>query len=85
MQARYDAHNPAALRRLLGKGVLLRRFPEDILRAAEKESMAVLQEEADKDPAYRSLFEQWSQAREGSFEWFSTAELAYAAAAFPPR
>jgi TRAP-type mannitol/chloroaromatic compound transport system substrate-binding protein len=82
MQARYDANNPSALKRLLAQGVQLRRFPDDILRAAEKESLAVLQEEADKDSAYRALFDTWKKVRSDSFEWFATAELAYAQAAF---
>jgi TRAP-type mannitol/chloroaromatic compound transport system substrate-binding protein len=85
MQARYDARNPGALERLLQQGVQLRRFPDDILQAAERESMAVLQEEADRDPAYRSLFDTWKKARGDSFEWFATAELAYAQAAFTQR
>lgn len=82
MQARYDANNPAALKRLLAKGVQLRPFPKDVMQAAEKESMALLQEEAAKDAKYRKLFDQWSRVRKESFEWFRTAELAYAIAAF---
>ena len=85
MQARYDANNPAALKRLLQHDVQLRPFPHDILQAAEKESMAVLQEEAAKDASYRSLFDKWDKARSESCEWFATAELAYATAAFRPR
>ena len=38
MLAKYDARNPAALRRLVGAGTQLRPFPQEILEAAYKAS-----------------------------------------------
>src|SRR5918994_6801569 len=36
MQAKYDARNPAALRRLIGAGAQLRPFPQDLMDASLK-------------------------------------------------
>ena len=82
MQARYDALNPGALTRLRRQGVKLRRYSDDILKAAEYTATDVLEEQAAKDPRYRKVYEAWSRFREESFEWFGTAELAYAEFAF---
>ena len=82
MQARYDQRNPAALARLLDKGVQLRRFSPDVMAAAKAASEAVLQEQAAADPAYRAVLDAWSSARRDAFRWWGTAELAYAESAF---
>ena len=82
MQNRYDARNPAALKRLLAQGVQMRPFPEDLMAAAQAESQAMLEEEASKDEQYRAVYEHWKAYRKEAFAWFSTAELAYAQAAF---
>ena len=85
MQARYDQRNPAALARLLDKGVQLRRFSDDLMSAAKAASEEVLQEQAAADPAYSKVFTAWSAARRDAFRWWGTAELAYAEAAFGPQ
>jgi TRAP-type mannitol/chloroaromatic compound transport system substrate-binding protein len=77
MQARYDARNPAALVRILAAGVDLRRFSDDVMQAAAKESRALLEEQAAADGAYRKIYEHWSKFRKASNRWMSTAELAY--------
>ena len=82
MQVRYDTHNPPALKRLVGQGVELRSFSQGIMEAAQAASTDLLEENAAKDPRYRAIYESWSKAREGSFEWFGKAELAYASFAF---
>ena len=82
MQARYDARNPAALTRLLAKGVQLRRFSDEIMAAAEVEAFAIMEEEAARDATYRRIYTGWKQARGEAFEWFATAEMAYAEHAF---
>ncbi len=82
MQARYDARNPAALDRLLGHGVQLKPFGSDVLDACAQASREVLEEHAAADPAYRAVYETWLKARNESFTWWRTAEMAYAEAAF---
>ncbi len=82
MQARYDARNPAALATLLDEGVELRPFSDDLMTAARKESLDMLEENAAADVAYRKIYDHWSKARAQSYRWFNTAELAYARFAF---
>ncbi len=85
MQARYDVRNPPALRRLLAAGVQLRPFAPDILAAAREEATAVLEEKAAADAGYRKVYEAWKKARDAAWDWWSTAELAYARAAWGTR
>jgi TRAP-type mannitol/chloroaromatic compound transport system substrate-binding protein len=81
-QTIYDAQNPAALQRLVEGGTQLRRFSEDIMRAAQSASNAIIEENAAADATYRSIHDQWRQFRDNSFRWFGTSEQAYAAFAF---
>jgi TRAP-type mannitol/chloroaromatic compound transport system substrate-binding protein len=82
MQARYDAKNPAALARLVDRGVLLRPFSPDILDAARRAAEAIYEEQAAADPGYRKVYEAWKKSRTELNRWFGTAELAYASYAF---
>jgi TRAP-type mannitol/chloroaromatic compound transport system substrate-binding protein len=82
MLARYDKENPPALARLIADGVQLRPFPPDVMEAAERASIELLEEEAAKDATYRQVYEAWKQFRKDAFRWFGTAELAYASYAF---
>jgi TRAP-type mannitol/chloroaromatic compound transport system substrate-binding protein len=77
MQARYDARNPAALERILASDVDMRRFSDDVMGAASRESQALLEEQAAADPEYRAIYDHWSKFRKASNRWMSTAELAY--------
>lgn len=83
MAAHYDALNPAALTRLLDKGVQLRPFPRDVMEAAMRESLAMQEETAVQNPAFRKIFEEWKKFRGESFTWFSTADKTYEDMAFP--
>lgn len=83
MMARYDAQNPPALQRLIAEGVALRRFPRDILDAAQEQAFAIMNEEAASDPGYRGVFESFSSFREMAYPWFGSAEIAFAQYSFP--
>jgi len=82
MQARYDAKNPSALGRLLAHGVSVRPFSRDLLERAEEAAMSMFADQAAKDGTYRKVYEHWTKARREAFDWFGTAELAYANFAF---
>lgn len=82
MTARYDAFNPAALKRLLETGIQMKPFPADIMQKAREESVTLLNEYASQDATYKKLFDHWSVARDDMFRWFSTSELEYARFAF---
>ncbi len=85
MQARYDAENPAALRRLIAEGVELRPFSDDIMAAAQRIAVEIMEEHAAQDATYRRVYTQWKEFREAVFQWFGTAEQAYAGFAFGGR
>jgi TRAP-type mannitol/chloroaromatic compound transport system substrate-binding protein len=81
-QTIYDARNPAALERLIGEGVQLRPFSNDIMTAAREASNAIMEENASANPAYRKVYDAWRQFRDDSFRWFATAEQTYQDFAF---
>ena len=77
MMAEYDAKNPVALKRLIGSGVTLHRYPTEILRAAQKISFDMYEEESTKNPAFRKIYTFWKKHREDAYTWFSIAEQGY--------
>lgn len=81
MLAEYDAKNPPALEELLDAGVQLRRFPDDVMRAAQQASRSILEEQATGD-LYRRIYESYKNWRSDAYRWFSTAEQAYAGFAY---
>lgn len=83
MLASYDAKNPAALARLKQGGTETRPFSREILLAAQQESFAIFEELAAADAGYRKVYRAWSEAREGLYAWFGTAERSFADFAFP--
>ncbi|WP_457630518.1 TRAP transporter substrate-binding protein [Oceanithermus sp.] len=77
MMVDYDFKNPPAFKRLLSKGVKLRRFSNEIMDAALKESFALFEETAAKDAFYKKVYEDWKAFREEIYRWYGTAESAY--------
>ena len=82
MQSRYDAKNPPALRRLLDRGVVMRPFADDIMRGAREAAEDLLDAGARADATYKKILDHWRAFRAEIFQWFSSAELAYAQFAF---
>ena len=74
MQAEYDAKNPAALGRLIKNGAKLHAFSKEIMDAAYKESMAVMEEESAKNAKFRKIYEPWRKFRNDQNQWASVAE-----------
>jgi len=74
MTAKYDAQNPAAIKRLVASGALLRPFPREVLQACYKAAFELYDETAAKNPAFRKIYEPWKAFREESFLWFRVAE-----------
>ncbi len=79
----YDKLNPEALFRLVNAGVQLRRFPDEMMAAAEKIAFELMEGHAAKEAGYRELYSHWKSFRAGAYRWFSTCELNYAQFAFP--
>ena len=74
MQAMYDARNPNALARLLKEGVKLRYFSKSILDACYKASQEVFDEESQKNPRFKKIFEPWQRFQRDQNQWAMVAE-----------
>jgi TRAP-type mannitol/chloroaromatic compound transport system substrate-binding protein len=77
MVAKYDAQNPAALKRLVGGGTQLRPFSRDILVAAYKASLEVYHEAGEKSPAFKKIYESMVAFRNEQLLWFRVAEKGF--------
>jgi TRAP-type mannitol/chloroaromatic compound transport system substrate-binding protein len=77
MMAKYDAQNPAALRRLVAGGTQLRPFPRAVLEAAEKASYEVYAEMSEKSAHFKRIYPEWKKFRDEQFLWFRVAEATY--------
>lgn len=75
MMARYDRLNPEALQRLIDGGAELREYPQDVLDAAEEESLALYEEYGASDPAFAEIFEGWNPYRQQLQSWFAIEGL----------
>jgi TRAP-type mannitol/chloroaromatic compound transport system substrate-binding protein len=77
MQAKYDAKNPAALRRLVGAGSQLRPFPQEVLEAAYKAANEVYDETSAKNPDFKKIYEAVRAFRNEEYLWFQVAEYTF--------
>ena len=74
MTARYDIHNPAALRKLVGSGAILRPFSEEVLDACFKASNEVNDEFAAKNADFKRVYEAMKAVRREGYLWFQLSE-----------
>jgi TRAP-type mannitol/chloroaromatic compound transport system substrate-binding protein len=77
MTAKYDAENPAALRRLLGHGITLRPFSREIMLAAYKAAFELYEELAARNPRFKKVYDAWLQFRREEYTWFRISELSF--------
>ncbi|MEP7069461.1 MAG: TRAP transporter substrate-binding protein [Usitatibacter sp.] len=77
MVAKYDAQNPAALKRLVGGGTQLRQFSREILVAAYKASLEVYKEAGEKSPAFKKIYDSMIAFRAEQLLWFRVAEKGF--------
>lgn len=74
---RYDARNPAALKRLLAGGAQLRPFSQQIMEACLKASNEVNAETSATNPDYKKVLESLQAARNEIYSWWQVAEFGY--------
>lgn len=77
MLAQYDALNPGALARLIQQGAKLRPYPKDVMEAAYQTAIELYDDQAGKNPAFKTLYEAWKKFRFEQFQWFRIAESTY--------
>jgi TRAP-type mannitol/chloroaromatic compound transport system substrate-binding protein len=78
MLADYDAKNSPALARLIGHGVKLQSFPQDVMRAARRIALEMYDEEAGKNPAFKKIYDHWKEFGQPVQQWFKLAEASFA-------
>ena len=75
----FQAKNAEALDDLVtNHGVLLRKFPDDVLQRLREESRKVVEEVADSDADSRRVYDSYLKFRQQSASWRAISEEAYA-------
>jgi TRAP-type mannitol/chloroaromatic compound transport system substrate-binding protein len=74
MIAKYDAKNPAALRRLIGAGAQLRPFSKAIMEAAWKAANETYAELNANNPRWKKIYEDYSKYRDDQIRWGQVCE-----------
>lgn len=77
VQAKYDARNPGALRRLVAGGAQLRPFPQEVMEAALKGANETYAEIAAKNPDFKRIHDALKTFRNEQYLWFQVAEYTY--------
>jgi TRAP-type mannitol/chloroaromatic compound transport system substrate-binding protein len=76
-QARYDARNPQALKRLVANGVQLRPFSQPVMEACMKASNEVNTEESARNPTFKKVLASIDAFRNDENLWWQVAEYSY--------
>ena len=74
MLAKYDAQNPAAMKRLLGAGTQLRAFPRDVMEASYKAANELYAETAAKNANFKKIHDHVMAFRNDTIAWFRVTE-----------
>jgi TRAP-type mannitol/chloroaromatic compound transport system substrate-binding protein len=77
MTSKYDADNPAALRRLVANGTQLRPFSRQILEACYKAAYQLYDEEKARNAKFKKVYEPWLKFRDEERLWFRVEEQQY--------
>ncbi len=74
MLARYDAQNPAALKRLVAGGTQLRAFSKPIMDACYKAALELYEETSAKNPKFKKVHDHQMKFLEEEVLWFRVCE-----------
>ncbi len=74
MQAKYDGRNPGALKQLVAAGTKLHAFPKDVMDASFKAAMELYAELNASNPAWKKIYEDFSNFRRDQNLWFRFTE-----------
>src|SRR5205814_1137967 len=77
MQAKYDAGNPAALKRLVAAGAQLRPFPQPVMDASLRAALDVYAEVSKTNADFKKVWEAMLAFRNDEYLWWQVAELTY--------
>ena len=77
MTAKYDARNPAALKRLVAARTQLKPFSKDVMDAGFKASMQVFAEHEAKSPEFRKIHQDMRAFQRDQLLWSRFSEYRY--------
>jgi TRAP-type mannitol/chloroaromatic compound transport system substrate-binding protein len=77
MQARYDAKNPAALKRLVAGGAELRPFSQPVMEACLKAANEVYAETSAKNAAFKKIHDSFMAFRNDQYLMWQVAEFGF--------
>jgi TRAP-type mannitol/chloroaromatic compound transport system substrate-binding protein len=77
MQSKYDAANPAALKRLVGAGAQLKPFSPAVLDACLKAALELYGEVSAANPAFKKVWDSTLAFRNDQYLWWQVAEYTY--------
>jgi TRAP-type mannitol/chloroaromatic compound transport system substrate-binding protein len=75
VMAKYDAKNPAAIKRLVAAGARLRPFPRDVMEAAFKAAEEVYADAARRSSDFAGIYDAYRSALKDGYLWWQVAEL----------
>ncbi len=77
MLANYDAKNPAALKRLVASGAVLRPFPQDVMAACFEATKESCNEIAAKNPVFKAMYDSLMAYRADAYLWQQVSEATF--------
>jgi TRAP-type mannitol/chloroaromatic compound transport system substrate-binding protein len=77
MMAKYDAQNPAALKRLVAGGAKLQPFSQPILEASWKAAREVYDETNKANADFKKVYDSYMAFRNDQYLWWSVTEYAF--------
>ena len=77
MQAKYDAGNPQALKRLVAGGAQLRPFPQPVMEASYKAATDTYNEVSAKNADFKKVYDSMVAFRGDQYLWWQVAELGF--------
>ncbi|MEJ1159477.1 TRAP transporter substrate-binding protein [Prosthecomicrobium sp. N25] len=77
MQAKYDAGNAGAIKRLAANGAQLRPFSNEIMEACFKVSNEIYAETSAKNPSFKKIYDSQVAFRADQYLWFQISEYTY--------
>lgn len=77
MIGRFDALNPAALRRMIGQGAELRAFPLSLMETSLKAANELYAEIASKNESFKTALESYNNFRGESLLWWQIGDFSF--------
>ena len=77
MMAKYDAANPAALKRLVAGGAQLRPFPQPVMEACFKAANELYAETAAANADFKKVLDSLTAFRSDQYLWWQVAEYGF--------